>query len=87
MGNAYQSGFPDLFATHPIHGMRWIEVKLPGMIGSKFTNAQKKFFPIFSKFGTGIWILTSDSELELNKLFSSPNCKAYFIQKGHAWHD
>lgn len=67
-GNMYQSGLPDIFATHKWFGHRWIEVKLPKMKGSKFTPAQLKVFPEMCKHGSGVWILTSDSDKELEKL-------------------
>ena len=63
-GNMYQSGFPDLFATHTKYGIRWIEVKLPAMKGSKFTPAQIECFPKLCANGAGVWILTGDSETE-----------------------
>jgi len=72
-GNMYQSGFPDLYCAHRKYGQRWIEVKLPGMIGSKFTSAQLDTFPQLAAAGVGIWILTSHEECELRKLFGPPN--------------
>jgi Holliday junction resolvase len=58
-GSIYQAGFPDLFACHSEIGVRLIEVKLPGMVGSRFTRAQIKEFGAISRHGCGIWILTS----------------------------
>lgn len=72
-GNMYQSGFPDLYATHSRYGSRWIEVKLPEMKGSHFTNAQKDTFPKLTANGTGIWILTGANEQEYRKLFQGAN--------------
>lgn len=72
-GDAYQSGFPDLFATHSKFGPRWIEVKLPEMKGSRFTAAQLEDFPKFCANGSGVWILTSDTQEEYLKLFQKPN--------------
>lgn len=66
-GNKYQSGLPDLFATHRKLGPRWIEVKLPGMRGSKFTPAQLEVFPKMQENGSPIWILT-DATWEQYKL-------------------
>ena len=77
----YSSGFPDLFATHKKYGPRWIEVKLPGMVGSQFTRAQKKVFPELGNNGTRIWILTSDSDEEYKKLFKEDNWIEYFTLK------
>ena len=76
-GNMYQSGFPDLFATHKMYGARWIEVKKPEMKGSVFTTAQLNDFPRFCKNGSGIWILTSATESEYKKLFKKPNWSYY----------
>lgn len=70
-GNAYQSGFPDLYCHHPIHGYRWVEVKNPNKF--HLTKDQKHWFPIFTKHGAGIWILVAASDYEYNKLFKPPN--------------
>lgn len=74
-GDMFQSGFPDIFAFHRMYGMRWIEVKNPK--GYSFTNAQLKWFPLFSAHECGIWILISDSEEEYKKLFRPPNWHTY----------
>lgn len=63
-GNLFQSGFPDIFACHSRYGQRWIEVKLPGMKGSKFTPAQMEHFPKICANGSGVWVMTSTSEQE-----------------------
>lgn len=65
----YQSGFPDLYCTHPKYGIRWIEVKLPNMKGSVFTPAQLKEFPKLASHGTLIWIITAATNTEYRKLF------------------
>lgn len=72
-GSAYQSGFPDIYATHKLHGARWIEVKLPGMKRSKFTPAQLKEFPKFQANGASIWVLTAATDYEYSKLFQPSN--------------
>lgn len=72
-GNMYQAGFPDLFAAHSKFNYRWIEVKLPGMVGSRFTPAQIEWFPKFVANGSGIWILTSVCQEEYDKLFKACN--------------
>lgn len=71
-GGMYQSGFPDIYATHPEHGVRLIEVKLPDLRGSRFTNAQLEKFPLFNNNGSPIWVLTDASEYEYRKLFDMP---------------
>lgn len=80
-GNMYQSGFPDLYATHCKFGQRWIEVKLPGMKGSVFTPAQMEWFPKFTAFGAGVWILTGANEIEYGKLFKPANWWTYIVEK------
>ena len=70
-GNMFQSGFPDLFCCHTRYGQRWVEVKNPEAYS--FTPAQLEDFPKFCANGSGIWVLTSDSDVEINKLFKSPN--------------
>lgn len=76
-GNMYQSGFPDLYATHSTYGVRWIEVKDPKRTGDVFTKAQHEEFPKLSAFGTGIWVLTAASQDEYRKLFKAPNWWTY----------
>ena len=74
-GNMYQSGFPDLFATHSKYGPRWVEVKNPGKY--KFTPAQLEHFPKMSANGSRIWILIAASDIEYKKLFKQPNWHTY----------
>lgn len=80
-GNEFQSGFPDLYATHYSYGPRWIEVKLPDMKGSKFTAAQWREFPKMVANGTGIWILTGATPTEYSKLFKPYNVGYYLLEK------
>lgn len=74
-GNAFQSGFPDLYAAHAKYGARWIECKVEGKY--KFTPAQKLWFPQFSAAGVGIWILVSSEQSEIDKLFRAANWYQY----------
>ena len=76
-GNMYQSGFPDIYATSKRYGQRWIEVKLPGFKGSKWTAAQQECYPQFIAFGTGIWILTSATKEQYELLFKACNYWQY----------
>jgi hypothetical protein len=69
----YSEGLTDIIACHHSYGIRFIEVKLPGMIKSKFTPAQLKDFPKFIAHGAGIWILTGGNEEEYQKLFKPCN--------------
>lgn len=71
IGNMYQFGVPDLFAAHRKYGMRHIEVKNPEKFS--FTPAQIVEFPLLSANGVGIWILFSDEDAELEKLFKPAN--------------
>lgn len=74
-GNAYQSGFPDLYATHPRFGQRWIEVK--NSVQYHFTPAQIKCFTTWSGHGIKIWVLSSAEDSELKKLFAPANWHEY----------
>lgn len=76
-GNAYQSGFPDLWASHAKYGHRWIEVKLPDMKGSRYTPAQLEFFPKLCANGSGVWVLTGATEEEYKKLWAPSNYWVY----------
>lgn len=74
-GNEFQMGFPDLYCAHSRYATRWIEVKNP--LKYEFTKAQREVFPAMSSKGVGIWILTSDSDEEIRKLFLPANWYQY----------
>ncbi len=74
-GNEFQSGFPDLYATHPTYGPRWVEVKKAIMFS--FTPAQIVKFPLFQAHGAKIWIMTEATEEEYKKLFKPSNLDEY----------
>ena len=76
IGNAFQSGLPDLYAGHKKFGQRWIEVKNESRYD--FTKAQKNKFPILDSFNIGIWVLVAATEQEYDKLFKEPNWKEYW---------
>lgn len=81
-----QSGFPDLHCSHATimngrSAVRWVEIKLPGMKGSRWTTAQKEWFPKLCNNGTPIWIITGATEHEYKKLFEKFNFWEYFILK------
>ena len=80
-GNMYQSGFPDLYATHYKYGARWIEVKLPEMKGSRFTVAQMEKFPKLRANGTRIWVLMGANDMEYSKLFKPDNIQFYLLNQ------
>jgi len=79
-GDIKMSGMPDLFATHYRYGSRLVEVKLPGMKGSKFTPAQLEMFPKLCANGSGVWIMTGDSDSEYKKLFERFNWWKYLVK-------
>lgn len=81
----FQSGFPDLWITHKLYGGKWVEIKLPNMKGSRWTKAQKEWFPKLADNGTPIWVLTTVCEQEYRKLFDFPegNWLEYFML--HHW--
>lgn len=81
-GNAFQSGLPDLFATHAKYGPRWIEVKLPKMKGSQFTQAQNFTLPNMEANGTPVWVLTGADDYNYAKLFKRSNLGLY-LMGGH----
>ncbi len=74
-GNLFQSGFPDLYATHKMYGGRWIEVK--NKASYRFTAAQIQNFPKMVSNGSGVWVLVSAEQSEIDKLFSAPNWWVY----------
>jgi hypothetical protein len=76
IGNAFQTGIPDLYAHHPKWGSRWIDVKNAGKYS--FTKAQKRKWPLWESYGVGIWILTSADQHAYDKLFAPPNWRNYW---------
>jgi hypothetical protein len=76
-GSTFQSGMPDLFCTHALHGIRLVEVKLPGMKGSKFTPAQLRTFPQLCANGAKVWVLTGATDSEYAKLWKPCNWASY----------
>ena len=53
-GGMYQQGFPDLYALHPVHGDRWIEMKAPG---GKLRKTQIAKFGKWYKYGKQVYVL------------------------------
>ncbi len=74
-GNAYQSGFPDVYACHFRYGARWIDVKNPKSY--KFTVAQLEHWPLMTANKGGVWIMIAATEEEYSKLFREPNFWQY----------
>jgi hypothetical protein len=75
IGNAFQTGIPDLYCRHPKWGERWIDVKNKGRYS--FTKAQKRKWPIWERYGTGIWILTGADQENYDRLFKPPNWRDF----------
>jgi hypothetical protein len=76
IGNAFQSGIPDLYCYHPKYGERWIDAKVDGQYS--FTKAQRFKWPIWEKYGVGIWILTGANQQQYDRLFKAPNWRDYW---------
>ena len=76
IGNAFQTGIPDLFLSHPKWGQRWVDAKVEGHYS--FTKAQKRKWPEWEKHGVGIWILTEANQEQYDKLFAPPNWRDYW---------
>lgn len=85
IGNAFQHGIPDLFIGKPGDGTRWVDIKVYGRYS--FTKAQRRKWPIWEKYGIGIWILGADSKEsctkthmieEYDRLFNPPNWRDYW---------
>lgn len=76
IGNAWQTGIPDLLAHHPQWGSRWIDVKVEGKYS--FTKAQRIKWPLWDKYQLGIWILTGADQANYDKLFAPPNWRDYW---------
>lgn len=79
IGNAFQYGIPDLYCHHPKYGQRWIDVKVAG--DYEFTKHQRWKWPIWHRYGVGIWIIVDATEEEYDKLFKPPNWKDYWKEK------
>lgn len=76
-GNAFQSGFPDIFCSHLDYGYRWIEFKTPT---GNLSPLQLKEFGDMARHGVRIWIITESSEEAYKKLFAAPNFYSYLMR-------
>lgn len=85
IGNAFQSGLPDIYIMHPKHGTRWIDLKVSGRY--TFTPAQRYKWPIWEHYGVGVWILDAPSKEactkslmieQYNRLFQPPNMRSFW---------
>lgn len=75
-GSVYQSGLPDVLAGHAAYGPRFIDAKVSGRYS--FTPAQRGKWPLWSRNGIGIWIMTAANQTEYDKLFAPPNWRDYW---------
>ena len=75
-GNAYTSGWPDLYCFHKKHGYRWIDVKNPKRFG--YTKAQIQQWPDMHEAGIGIWIMFAADEENYSRLFNPPNWRDFW---------
>lgn len=75
-GNRFMKGFPDLYLSHPTHGIRWVDVKVEG--DYEYTEAQRAKWPVWHQHGTGIWIMTAGTLEQVERLFKPPNWLDYW---------
>lgn len=76
IGNAFQTGIPDLYCHHLRWEYRWIDVKVKGRY--TFTKAQRAKWPEWEKSGVGIWILTAATQEQYDLLFAPPNWRQFW---------
>lgn len=79
IGNAFQSGVPDLYCYHKQNGERWVDIKNP--VSYEYTKAQRVKWPIWEAAGIGIWIIVAATDEEYDKLFKKPNMRYYWKEK------
>jgi hypothetical protein len=84
-GNAYQAGFPDLYAVHKKFGCRWIEVKNPFQFS--FTDAQMTDFPLLYAHGAPLYVLCDASLEEYEKLWKPRNFMDYYLAHTSGYHN
>lgn len=82
-GNAYSSGFPDLYCYHKKHGERWIDVKNPKRY--VYTKAQVQNWPEMDAAGIGIWIMFAADEENYLFLFKEPNFMDFWKPRYDKW--
>lgn len=85
IGNHQQFGIPDNLLAHPQYGQRWVDYKVS--VYGKLTYRQRQKWPVWEKYGVGIWILdaphvdacTIPYMIEHSKkLFLPPNWRDYW---------
>ena len=81
-GNAYQRGFPDIFAYNdsfaklPWGALRWIDCKVKGR--SRYTKAQCQEWPEWELGNVGIWIMFEGDDENYKNLFQPPNFREFW---------
>jgi len=81
-GNAYQKGFPDLFAFNESFckvqygAFRWIDCKVEE--NCRYTKAQCQEWPLWEEKGLGVWIIMEATDEWYAKLFDPPNFRDYW---------
>lgn len=84
-GNRYQSGLPDLYCAHALHGSVWIEVKMPNRRRQKFGGLSERQVAEFNKMRkhlVPIWVIYSVDDLK--ELYKNPEkCNLSRILFGH----
>lgn len=71
-GNKYQTGMPDFYAKHLLHGYRWIETKV---LRGKLRNSQKRMFAELAAYGEKFYVLFD--EVDYDKLFGPDNWRDF----------
>jgi len=74
IGNMMQFGIPDIYIAHKEYGDRWVDLKNPN--DYDFTMRQIQKWPVWEKYGIGIWIITGNHDYW--KLFERPNMRDYW---------
>lgn len=73
-GGKYQSGLPDFFIIHIVHGLKWMETKAKG---EKLRRSQLGMFGLLDKFGQEVFVLTDEQDYP--KLFNKPNWREFAL--------
>lgn len=67
-GSMFSQDWPDLFALHPLHGCRWVEMKTPT---GTLSHGQIAEFSMWMKHGQGVWVCRDEKDYPF--LFKEPN--------------
>lgn len=85
VGNAFQTGIPDLYLGHKKYGTRWVDVKVYGRYS--FTKAQRRKWPVWEKYNIGIWIIGAKSSAECTKEHMTEEYERILIKSKPNWRD